>query len=150
MPSLPCEAISTPPFLLMCEFLPKWLYRDCEARCHPFCLAKHRKEGRYVFLFRSQLCRRRQNVINLIALLSMAPSWRFHLPLPLSLSRSLARRCSIPALAWPSELGESSGEGIESFSFQENKESIFISSLAHDCAFKRSPSKFSWRHAVQG
>ena len=93
VPSPPCEAISTPPFLFMCEFLPKWLYRDCEARCHPFCLAKHRKEGRYVFLFRFQLCRRRrQNVINLIALLSMAPSWRFHLPLPLSLSlaRSLA------------------------------------------------------------
>ena len=64
--------------------------------------------------------------------------------------RSLARRCSIPALAWPSELGESSGEGIESFSFQEKEGSIFISSLAHDCAFKRSPSKFNWRHAVQG
>ena len=127
MPSLPCEAISTPPFLFMCEFLPKWLYRDCEARCHPFCLAKHRKEGRYVFLFRSLLRRRRrQNVINLIALLSMAPSWRFHLPLPLSLSRSLARRCGAPYRLWrgrvSSELGESSGEGFESFSFQEKKD----------------------------
>ena len=43
--------------------------------------------------------------------------------------RSLARspvRCSIPALAWPSELGESSGEGIESFSFQEKEGPIFI------------------------
>ena len=33
---------------------------------------------------------------------------------------------SIPALAWPSELGESSGEGIESFSFGEKEGSIFI------------------------
>ena len=42
----------------------------------------------------------------LISLLSMAPSWRFHLPLPL---RSLARWGSISALASLSEFGESPG-----------------------------------------
>ena len=51
-------------------------------------------------------------------------------------SLSLARRCGAPYRLWrgrvSSELGESSGEGFESLSFQEKEGSIFISSLAHD------------------